>query len=178
MNLRAFFSEERRNLVGFVRRLLRDAGEAEAEDVVQDVLLRLLERPGSAADVENLPAYVYRSLRNRVIDSQRARRPRIFLDEDWERGDALIDLLEDQSPALLDQLASRQGRQVLFEALSKLSDSERQVIIGREFDGRTYKELAALYDMPVNTLLSHRSRAMDKLRQYFSHRQESRHDSE
>jgi len=41
----AFIKKERQRLVGFVRALLRDASELDPEDVVHDVLVRLLGKP-------------------------------------------------------------------------------------------------------------------------------------
>ena len=69
----AYLEGERPGFVRFVRSLFgSDQAELDPEDVVQDVLLSLLER-GDQPAPEYLAAYLYRSLRNRVIDRLRTR---------------------------------------------------------------------------------------------------------
>jgi DNA-directed RNA polymerase specialized sigma24 family protein len=57
---------------------------------------------------------------------------------------------------------------VLFEALGTLSEIERKVIVAHEFEGVSFRELTLALNIPQNTLLSHKSRAMKKLKEYFS----------
>jgi DNA-directed RNA polymerase specialized sigma24 family protein len=47
----------------------------DAEDLIQDILLKVLKRVGSPVNIENTTAYTYRSLRNRVIDYRRTQKP-------------------------------------------------------------------------------------------------------
>ena len=56
-----FFNEEYRAMLAFVRGLIRDAAERDGEDVVQDVMLRLLEAPDPALPIEAW-LRVYRAL--------------------------------------------------------------------------------------------------------------------
>ncbi len=55
-------------LVGYVRAWIADTAERDAEDVVQDVIERLFEKADVTEPVADLTAYLYRSLRNKVID--------------------------------------------------------------------------------------------------------------
>ena len=163
--LTAFLSSERSRLIRYVRSLLRDAS-IDAEDVVQDVLVSILERGDSPAP-ELLAAYTYRSLKNRVIDLGRSRRILLSLqDQDL----SLFDLLANEAPDALDELTSEQGRRALFEALDNLSAIERQVVIANELEGQTMRHLADAWDMPLNTVLSHKARAMKKLRKSLTRR--------
>ena len=68
-------------LVRYVRRLIDDTAEKDGEDIVQDVALSLLARTDVLVPIESLSAYVYQSLRNRVIDSLRSRRPFVPYDD-------------------------------------------------------------------------------------------------
>jgi len=164
----AFIKRERQRLVGFVRALLRDASEIDAEDVVHDVLVRLLGKPNLELPLDRMSAYVYRSLQNRVVDHFRSRGRHVSLDEETEdaRG-GLIDVLQDVKPDALEILQSEQGRQGLFEGLDSLSPIEREVVIAHELEGVSFKELASRWNMPVNTLLSHKARGMKKLKIHF-----------
>lgn len=157
--IRSYLSQERGRFVGYVRSLLRDAS-IDPEDVVQDVVLKLLERADSPAP-EFLAAYTYRSLRNRVTDLGRTRRANVSIDNDDE---SLLAILESKGPDAFELLSSEQGQAEFFRALSTLSDIERQVVIGHELEGQPFSYLAEVWNMPINTLLSHKSRAMKKLR--------------
>lgn len=142
----------------------------DAEDFVQDVLLRVLER-NSRASVENLTAYVYRSLKNRVIDHSRVQKPTSSLEDIIGASETrLIDMLQDHKPDALDALLTEEGKKELFKALDRLSEMEKKVIIAHELEGTPFKELASVMNIPQNTLLSHKSRAMQKLRQYYLNR--------
>ena len=44
---------------------------------------------------------------------------------------------------------------------------ERGVIIAHELEGVPYRELSRIRNVPLNTLLSHKSRAMKKLKKHF-----------
>jgi len=148
--------------------LLREVAEVDAEDIVQDVLLRMIERSDTTAPLENMTAYVYRSLKNQVIDYRRSQRPTVSLDNVLDGdSESFVNLLKDHKPNALEQLHSSQGKQELFEALECLSEIEKQVIIAHELEGIAFKELAIAWEVPQNTLLSHKSRAMKKLKIHF-----------
>ncbi len=165
--VRSFVESERQRFIYYVRSLLKGTAEMDAEDVVHDVLIKILERADLPAP-DFLAAYIYRSLRNRVIDYVRTRKPALSLDaESDEGGGKLIDLLQDLKPNVLEVLQTQEGKEKLFEALEALSEMERTVIIAHELEGIPFKELSHMWNVPLNTLLSHKSRAMKKLKKHF-----------
>lgn len=170
--LGAFIKKERQRFIAFVRARLRNASELDAEDVLHDVLLRLLGKPRLEVPLDRMTAYIYRSLQNRVIDHLRTRARQVSLDEDGgedadEPKPKLLDLLRDVNPNPFELLQSAEGRKALFEALDGLSAIERQVVVAHELEGSSFKELASRLRMPLNTLLSHKARAMKKLEKHF-----------
>jgi RNA polymerase sigma-70 factor (ECF subfamily) len=165
-DFRAFIQGERQRLIHYVRSLLRETAEMDAEDVVQDVLVKILERPNSAP-LDNVTGYVYRAVKNRVIDFVRTRKPTVSLQSESEDGPDLIDLLADLNPSALDLLQTAQGEQALFAALSTLSEIERRVVIANTFEGISFRELASRLRIPQNTLLSHKARALKKLKEHY-----------
>ena len=166
-DVRSFIQIERRKLISYVRSLLNGAADLDAEDVVHDVFINVLERSDLPAP-EYLAAYVFRALKNRVIDYARTRKPTVSLDAEVGEGSGkLADLLQDLKPGALESLQTREWKEELFRALEKLSEKERDVIIAHEFEGIPFRELSQARDIPLNTLLSHKSRAMKKLRKHF-----------
>ena len=94
----SLINSERQRFIHYVRSLIKETAEMDAEDIVHDVLVKILERGDLNPALENLGAYVYRSLRNRVIDYVRTRKPTLSLDSEADDSPKLIDLLYDQRP--------------------------------------------------------------------------------
>lgn len=166
---RSFMTSERQKLTSYVRGLIDESADMDAEDIVHDVLVKLLEKADPTVPMEYLAAYVYRSLRNRVIDRIRTRKPSVSLDgEPEDRGTRLIDLIVDDEPDPLQALRTREDSKELFAALEELGEMERRVIIAHEFEGTAYKDLSKEWNVPVNTLMSHKSRGLKKLKTLLS----------
>ena len=77
----AFFADERERLVSYVRRFIEDTAERDGEDIVQDVMIHIFARADVTIPIENLAAYVYQSLRNRIVDYIRKRKEMVSLNE-------------------------------------------------------------------------------------------------
>ena len=79
----SFIAAEWSRLVSYVRGWIADTAERDAEDVVQDVIERLFEKDDDmGSPIVDLSAYLYRSLRNKVIDLYRKPRRTAELPED------------------------------------------------------------------------------------------------
>jgi len=149
-----FIQRERKALVGYVRRRIEDAGDQDAEDIVQDVIVSIFDRADPTVPVQNLAAYIYRALRNTIIDRLRKRRETVAL-SDAAMASGGDPLEEAERGEMLD---------LVFEAMDKLSVGEKAVILATEFEGRSFKDLAEEWDVPLGTLLARKSRALDKIR--------------
>lgn len=151
-------------MVGFVRSRLRDSGDRDAEDVVQDVLTSVVEKLNVASPLEDFTAYIYRGLRNRIIDTFRRKRDIVSMDEPIGEEITLNDLLADFSFNPETDYETKTVADRLYVAMDKLSEDERDVIIAVEIDGYTFSELSDQWDESINTLLSRKSRGMVKLK--------------
>jgi RNA polymerase sigma factor (sigma-70 family) len=65
------FVREKARFLGFVRRRFSSLAGMDAEDILSEVTYNLLRRADVVGEVENLTAYIYRSLANRITDQQR-----------------------------------------------------------------------------------------------------------
>ncbi len=157
--LAEFFTGEWRSLVRTVRSWLSDAAEWDAEDVVQDVAASLFESADLTAPIRDLSAYVYRALRNRVVDLYRSRRREPVRDP-ASLEEALADEREDSGL----ELQNREVRERLFEAIERLPEEQRAVFLATELEGFKYRELARQWSVPLGTLLSRKHRAVEALR--------------
>jgi RNA polymerase sigma factor (sigma-70 family) len=158
---------ERRRLIQSVRRKIAGVGLMEAEDIVSDVFYQVLRRGDFVAQVENLTAYLYRALANRITDYGRARRRERTADlPPGDTGDRIEKALEPVSHDLTPEEALRRKelRLQIRSALEQLNANERAVWIATEIEGRTFQELSSEWQVPLGTLLSRKSRAGNKLR--------------
>jgi RNA polymerase sigma factor (sigma-70 family) len=148
-------SREWGRLVAYVRSLVDDAADRDAEDIVQDVVESFLERAEGAEPISNLAAYLYRSLRNRALDVYRGRKPPpASLDDtepDW-RYEAAREVERAAEEALLDS------------ALDALPEAQRAVLVATELEGRKFRELAEEWGVPIGTLLARKHRAVRALK--------------
>lgn len=158
---------EQARLRSFIRRRVADEGDA--EDILQDVFYELVEAYRLMKPVEQATAWLYRVARNRIIDRFRKKKSVTFADTATvsEDGDAL--LLEELLPSPDAGPEAAYARSVLLqeleEALDELPAEQREVFVGHEIDGYSFKELSARTGVSVNTLLSRKHYAVVHLRE-------------
>jgi len=149
-----FVRTEYSRLVRFVRRRIDDAADREAEDIVQDVILNLFDRADFTDPIENLSAYIYRALRNRITDFFRKKREQM----------SLADLIKSPYDDVASFFEEKELREQIFKALGHLSDEQRAVVIATEFENRSYRDLSREWQVPIGTLLARKSRALQKIK--------------
>ena len=161
-----FLVSERDKLVRYVRRLIDDNAERDGEDIVQDVALSLLARTDVLVPIESLPAYVYQSLRNRVIDYLRSRKHFIPFDEsdEEENGGSIAYMLQEGDLDFEKEITLAELRETIFEAIDGLPDDQKAIVVETEMNGRTFRELSEEWGVPLGTLLARKSRAIAKVR--------------
>lgn len=158
--LRAFFNEEYHSLKTYARSRINDAADRNADDIVQDVALKIFSRADSATPIDNIAAFVYNSIRNRVIDLMRTKRSRVDLEDDMEtRFMEFTQLFYEKS----DNAYSETMKNELKKAILTLRPGYREIIIAIDFEGFTYKEISMETGIPSGTLMSRRHRALSVL---------------
>jgi len=158
---------EQGRLRNFIRKHVSD--QSEVEDIVQDVFYEFVAAYRMMKPVEQLTAWLFRVARNRIIDRFRAtrrdtlRNPPDALTEEGE-----LVPLEELLPSLEAGPDAAYVRSVLLEeidaALDELPEEQREVFVGHELLGYSFKELAEQTGVSVNTLLSRKHYAVLHLR--------------
>jgi len=173
-----FLSGERKALVGYVRRLIDDAADRDGEDIVQDVILRIFDRADITIPIDNIAAYIYRALRNRVVDYLRRRRRMVSLDESFKGNEegSLQEIFPDRETGEIKEISRMEAREILSKVFSLLNDEERSIFIATELDGKTFQEVSEETGEPLGTLLARKSRAMKKIRESFSENDKGGHN--
>jgi RNA polymerase sigma-70 factor (ECF subfamily) len=134
--------------------------EQDAQDVAQEAYLRAFRffpgfRGGDAR------AWLMKIVRNTCYTWLHANRP---LQEAAEFDENLFPP-DCSAPNPEEVVLQNDGAALLRRALEKLPPNSREVLILRELEGMSYKEIAAITGMPVGTVMSTLSRARDRLRQ-------------
>jgi RNA polymerase sigma factor (sigma-70 family) len=158
-----FFASEWRRLSGWVRHRLDDEASREGTDLVGEVFATLFARDEDELP-DNLAGYVYASLRHRIIDRFRARKPTVSLDAPLdEEGLTLADILPFSGEDAQQSFERQELLAALHQALEELDEPSRALVVATEFEDRTFRELSEEWQVPIGTLLSRKSRALRRL---------------
>lgn len=150
--LRSLFMASRPALLRFLR--ARGASPEEAEDLIQDLYLKLDSQP--IGDVAEPRAYLYRMADNLMLDRRRASQRRDRREEAWSDLDGA-----GARPATDDALIAQEQLSLVSAALATLP--ERTVEIFRRFriEGERQKDIAAGLDISVSAVEKHLQRAYE-----------------
>jgi RNA polymerase sigma-70 factor, ECF subfamily len=134
-------------------------GEADAEDLTQEIFLDLYRSSASFRGESSLATWVYRVALNHCLrhqEKQRARQTRESGETPAEGADFSAD------PARHAQRRELKNR--VQSALDDLSPAQRDVVVLHELHGLTYGECAQVLGVPVGTVKSRLFNAFGRLR--------------
>jgi RNA polymerase sigma factor (sigma-70 family) len=153
-------------LRNFIRRRVPDPRDA--EDILQEVFYELVEANRLLMPIEHVTGWLFSVARNRITDLFRKKTPERF-------GDAVVSdeygelSLEDLLPSPDAGPDALYARNVLLEelefALDELPEEQREVFVGHEIEGLSFKQMSAETGVSVNTLLSRKRYAVLHLRE-------------
>jgi RNA polymerase sigma-70 factor (ECF subfamily) len=134
----------------FAQWLCRDA--IAADDLVQATLERAISRWGERRDPEALRAWLFQILYRRFIDGRRReKRENRFLGEQDRSA---------RQPSVEAEVAAN----ATLRAFSRLPDDQQHLLYCVSVEGLSYRELAAMLEVPIGTVMSRLSRAREALR--------------
>ncbi len=135
---------------GFALSLLKDRHDA--EDVQQEVYLRIWQTAGKYRSAGKPMAWIFTITRNLCLMCLREQKKTVSVDPlDWQNMFADI------------QEVSHEERILLASLLGALSDEERQIVVLHAMSGLRHREIANLMGLGLSTVLSKYHRAMKKL---------------
>lgn len=175
-SLDAFFEDVEKRAYRIAVYTLKD--EQTALDAVQDAMLKLVEKYAKRPSSE-WPALFFTILNNRMIDIQRWGRLR-------EAGGKLVSLFRNHDNGEEDLLESGLGSESLIteqpevaswsrdlhkkidDAITKLSERQRQVFLLREWQGFNVRETSEILGCSEGSVKQHHFRAMQALRKHLA----------
>ena len=149
----------RERILRYVTSIVRDA--AEAEDVLQEVMLRASRGYAELRAAEALTSWLYRVATHACVDHLR-RRCRLPV-ETWTELDELV-ACEDALPSLQETVERQEMSACVQRLLGRLPDQYRSVLILADLDGLTAPEIGELLGLTLTTvkIRIHRARRLLK----------------
>jgi RNA polymerase sigma-70 factor (ECF subfamily) len=142
------------------------ANVPDAEDLVQDVLLKLYPRTEEMLGIQRLRPWLARVLYHQYVDSvrQRARSPVLQLVTEGDGEDDPLDKVPTTREGP-EEHAERSGlRDLILDALRQLNPEQRAVVTMHDVEGYSLEELETMLETPLGTLKSRLHRARQRLR--------------
>lgn len=136
----------------------RVSGHEEALDLVQDTFVKTWEYMGQGNDLDNIKAFLYSVLNNKIIDYYRKKKSS-SLDELHEAG------FNPQSDGGHEAIVESAEIKQIVGLLDKLQDNYRDVIIMRYVDGLSPQEIAKVTGEKENTVSVRLNRAVNKMKE-------------
>ena len=133
--------------------------DADAEDVLQDASVRAL-RFFSSLRSEDARAWLLTIVRNTWYGRFPRRAGSGVM---TTVADEAADNRADASPDPEAQVIQQQTVEQVRRALETLSTDFREVLVLRELEGLSYKEIAAIVGIPIGTVMSRLARARERL---------------
>lgn len=156
--LKEFFGQEYHSLKAYVNSRIKASVNRDAEDIIQDVALKLFSGADRYSPINNVAGFVYHSIKNKIIDIMRMNK-QVSSNADEAKLIEFTELLYDGP----DNFYSEQMKDDLKKTIMGLKPDYRDIIIAIDFEGYTYKEISSETGIPQGTLMSRRHRAISLL---------------
>lgn len=157
-----------RELFGYLRRYLGD--QSFADDVFQNTFLQLYVKRENYEPGRPFRPWLYAIATNQAIDFMRRRGRRAAVSLEQQTGDAgdgevhrLLDSLESRGSSPMDAASLDETRKQVREAVDKLPDFLRQVVLLAYFQGLPYRDVAEALGIPVGTVKSRLNAAIHRM---------------
>jgi len=141
--------------------------QADSEDLLQDLLIKVYQRPEDLDGVERLRPWLTRVMYRMFIDNRRryARSPiHLAVDNNNEDGEPIYENIACEAPIPEEQQSRQDQSKMLSRAMDRLSEDHRLVVMMHDVEGFTLEEISTVLDSPIGTLKSRIHRARARLR--------------
>lgn len=148
---------------GMYRLAFRFCGSREdAEDLVQDLLIKLYTRLDELRGIDNLQSWLATVLYRQFVDRTRHQnRSPVQLTDDGETFPVSMDntALQPESQLLNSEAVDR-----VEQALFELNEDQRILVVLHDVEGYKLAEIQQMLDIPIGTLKSRLHRAREQLK--------------
>lgn len=156
--------EFKRDILPLKDRLFRlalgyTANRSDAEDLVQDTMLKVWNQRDSWGEITNMPAYCCTLCRNLALDFQKSSRRRVIVEPN-----NTVDV-ETHEASAQQQLEADDTRRILAEAAESLPEMQRRILNLRESAELSYEEIADELGIGMSQVKVYLMRARKKIKE-------------
>ena len=150
-------------LVSFFRRMLRD--EALAEDLAQEVFLRVYKSRERYQPEARFTTWLYRIATNLALNAIRDRKDQVTdtAGED-DDGSAVLERFVDPHPTVEQRLVQDDRQRLIRQAVEALSENQRAAVILHKYQEVDYRQIAGILGVSESAVKSLLFRAYETLR--------------
>ncbi|QCB55926.1 RNA polymerase sigma factor [Sphingopyxis sp. PAMC25046] len=141
--------------------LARGASADEAEDILQDVHMKLLA--DDVGPVSQARAYLYRMTNNHFLMQRRTAGRRVRREEDWVQVNGGRDGEADERPSIENELIAREQLAILQRVLDDLPERSRIIFRRFRIDGEPQRRIAEELGISVSAVEKHLARAYEAI---------------
>jgi RNA polymerase sigma factor (sigma-70 family) len=154
---------DKKKIFTYIRRFIRDF--TQAEDIMQDTLIRVFQsvKAGKYSDNGKFLNWVMRIAHNLIIDHFRLMKQMNTISTDNYDAD-LFNSKKYSKGNIEDELIKKEMHNDIRNMVSRLPDDQKEVVILRHFSGFTFKEIANITNISINTALGRMRYALINLR--------------
>jgi RNA polymerase sigma factor (sigma-70 family) len=147
----------------YISLYIRD--EALAEDIFQDTFLKVIQsvKAGKYSDNGKFISWVMRIAHNLIIDHFRRIKQMNTISNDNYESD-IFNSKRFAEDSIEDSMIKKQIHQDIRKMISNLPDDQKEVVILRHYAGLSFKEIADITDVSINTALGRMRYALINLR--------------
>lgn len=143
----------------------------DAKDMTQETFIKAWQHRTKLRQ-KTVHAWLLKCVRNLCFNLLKRRKFQVHLSDEEDDGDTFGMLLKTQenksSPSPEELTIKQETKQLVHRAIGELPASMKSIVIMRELEGMSYKEIAAVVKQPENSVKSTVFRARKKLREILS----------
>lgn len=132
-----------------------------AQDVVQDVFLKLWYHRKDFNIDQSIEAWLYTVAKNNLLNRIKK------IANEWKAMKNVSNLTEPFFNNVESKLEESQNKELLVLAISRLSDKQQKVFKLSRYEMLTYTEIGELLEISPLTVKTHMSRALSSIREFF-----------
>jgi RNA polymerase sigma-70 factor (ECF subfamily) len=136
--------------------------EHDAEDVVQEIWLKLWDRREQLENIKSIEAFAYRMTRNLCLDRIKLKKPYYY--DDRDEGAYRFDGA-DSRPDPENSLELKDAMERVNQIIGRLPEQQKTLLHLRDVEGLEYEEIAVITGLEINAIRVNISRARKKVRE-------------
>ena len=156
-------NRHKNKVFAYISLYIRD--QALAEDIFQDTFLKVIQsvKAGKYSDSGKFVSWIMRIAHNLIIDHFRRTKQMNTISNDNYESD-LFNSKRFAEDSIEDDMIKRQIQKDIRRMISHLPDDQREVVILRHYAGLSFKEIADITDVSINTALGRMRYALINMR--------------